>query len=462
MILRDSKLYLKGGIFVVGGNGREQWNSRLGFILATVGSAVGLGNIWRFPTVVALNGGGAFVLLYLMIVLIIGVPVIIAELTLGRKSQRNIVSTFIKLAPGKNWWIVGVIGLAAVFIILSFYSVIAGWAGIYFFASALGFFSGQDTEGLTEIHNFIVSHPVLPIAGQGIFLAVTVAIVVIGITRGIERFSKIMMPGIAIILFILLGRTMLLEGALEGVIWFLRPNLSLITVNTALDAIGQVFFSLSLGMGAILTYGSYLSSKENIPQSAFLISFVDVAIALLAGLIVIPALFVFNIQPEVGPGIIFITLPAIFNTIPGSIIWSSLFFLMLSFAALTSAVSLLEVVVAYLIDERKWSRPAAAITLGVLNFFLGVPSALSQGILAETLILGRTFFDFMDFTSSNILLPLGGLFTVIFLGWIWGTDKALNEINRGPHRFMWAKPWSFLIRFVIPVAISYIFITGIL
>jgi neurotransmitter:Na+ symporter, NSS family len=449
-------------IFVVDGNGREQWNSRLGFILATVGSAVGLGNIWRFPTVVALNGGGAFVLLFLIIVLIIGVPVIIAELTLGRRSQRNIVSTFLKLAPGKNWWIVGFIGLAAVFIILSFYSVIAGWAGIYFFASALGFFSGQDTEGLTQIHNFIVSHPVLPITGQGIFMAITVAIVVVGVTRGIERFSKILMPGIIIILFILLGRTLLLEGAVEGVLWFLRPDLSLITVNTALEAIGQVFFSFSLGMGAILTYGSYLSSKENIPQSALLISFADVAIALLAGLIVIPALFVFNVQPEVGPGIIFITLPAIFNTIPGGIIWSSLFFLMLSFAALTSAVSLLEVVVAYFIDERKWSRLTAAITLGALIFLLGIPSALSQGILAETLILGRNFFDFMDFTSSNILLPLGGLFTVIFLAWIWGADKAIVEINRGAHRFMWAKPWSFLIRFVIPAAITYIFITGIL
>jgi neurotransmitter:Na+ symporter, NSS family len=252
---------------------REQWNSRMGFILATVGSAVGLGNVWRFPTVVVRSGGGAFVILFLLIVLLIGIPMIMVELSLGRASKKNIVATFSSLAPGSNWRLVGYLALATVFIILSFYSVIAGWALTYFVGSIMGVFSGLDTVGLTEIHHQLIGHPVIPVAGQAAFILATVFIVLAGITGGIERISKVLMPGIVAILLVLLVRTLLLENALEGVIWFIRPNLALLTLNTALDAVGQVFFSFSLGMGAILTYGSYLSSRENIPKSAFLIGF---------------------------------------------------------------------------------------------------------------------------------------------------------------------------------------------
>ena len=442
------------------GNKREHWNSSLGFILATVGSAVGLGNIWRFPTVVVRSGGGAFVLLFLIIVIFIGVPLIMAELTLGRKSQKNIVSTFSILAPGSKWWLVGFLAILTVFLILSFYSVIAGWALIYFLGSLFGAFAPLDTAGLTQVYGQIAGHPYLPVLGQGIFLTATVFIVISGVTRGIERWSKVLMPGILIIMIVLLGRTLLLEGAIEGVLWFLRPNLELMNLSTALDAVGQVFFSFSLGMGAILTYGSYLSPGENIPRNALLIGLSDVAIAILAGLIVVPALFVFNVEPEVGAGIVFVTLPAIFNTLPGSIIWSSLFFLMLSFAALTSSVSLLEVSVAYLVDEKKWNRTAAAGGLGILTFLVGIPSALSQGVLANRLFLGRNILDFIDFITSSIFLPLGGLLTVIFLAWIWGTNKALTEIYRGSPQFRWGRPWVFTLRFIIPLAILYIFITG--
>ncbi len=441
---------------------REQWNSRIGFFLATVGSAVGLGNVWRFPTVVVQSGGGAFVLLFLIIVLIIGVPVIIVELTLGRRAQKNIIGTFASLAPGSKWWMVGLFGLAAVFVILSFYSVIAGWAAIYFVGSLLGIFNGLATEGLTVLYGEIVGHGFLPLLSQGIFMFTTIIIVSTGITGGIERWSKLLMPGIIIILFLLLGRTLLLEGAWEGVLWFLRPDLTQVNLSVALSAVGQVFFSFSLGMGAILTYGSYLSPRENIPQSAVLIAFADVAIALLMGLVIIPSLFVFNVQPEVGPGIIFVTLPSVFNTIPGSMIWSSLFFLMLTFAALTSAVSLLEVGVAYFIDARKWSRRAATIALGTFIFILGVPSNLSQGAWANALIFGRNFLDLMDFTASSILLPLGGFFTVIFLAWVWGTDSALKELNRGTSSFMWGNAWAFVVKYIIPVAIFYIFVSGML
>lgn len=325
----------------------------------------------------------------------------------------------------------------------------------------MGVFSGLDTAGLTAIHNQLIGHPVIPVAGQAVFILVTVLIVLAGITGGIERISKILMPGIVVILLILLARTLLLENAIAGVIWFFRPDLSLLTFNTALDAVGQVFFSFSLGMGAILTYGSYLSSRENIPRSAFLIGFADVAIAVLMGLIVIPALFAFNIEPGIGPGIVFVTLPAIFNTLPASIFWSALFFLMLSFAALTSYVSLMEVMVAFLIDEKKWPRKTAAVAMGSIIFLAGIPSSLSQGIWSDRLVMGRSILDFMDFISSNIFLPISGLFTVIFIGWIWGTARAMEEMEQGSPRFALRKAWALIIKFIIPVALIYILIAGI-
>jgi neurotransmitter:Na+ symporter, NSS family len=440
---------------------REQWKSRTGFIMATVGSAVGLGNVWRFPTVVVQNGGGAFVILFLLIVVVVGVPLIIAELTMGRASKKNIVTTFSVLAPGTKWWIIGVFSLITVFIILSFYAVIAGWAVIYFVGSVMGIFTGLDAAGLTELNARLVSSPIIPVAGQAVFIVLTVIIVLVGVTGGIERISKIVMPGIIVILFILLARTLLLEGALEGVVWFFKPNLSLINVNTALDAVGQVFFSFSLGMGAILTYGSYLSDEENIPQSAFIIGISDVAIAILMGLIVIPALFAFNIEPEVGPGVVFVALPAVFNTLPFSIFWSGLFFLMLSFAAVTSAVSLLEVMTAYVVDQKGWSRKAASVTIGLLVFAVGVPATLSQGVLSNLLIMGRDILSLMDFVASNFFLPISGLLLVIFLGWVWSTGKAVAEIKKGSPHFYWGRAWSFLIRYIMPIAILYIFIAGI-
>ena len=441
---------------------REQWNTKFGFILASVGSAVGLGNIWRFPTMVVQNGGGAYVALFLLAVLLVGVPMLIVELTLGRKSQRNIVSTFMHLAPGSSWWIAGAIGLLAVVVILSFYSAIAGWILIYFIGSAMGVFSGLNAGELAEVYTGIVSNPVLPILGQGFFIAVTVLVVMTGVTKGIERWSKLLMPGIILLLFILLGRTLLLDGAAEGILWFLRPNLELMTVQNALGALGQVFFSFSLGMGAILTYGSYLSKKENIPQSAMFIGLFDVAIAILMGLIVAPAFLIFNVQPEVGPGVIFITLPSIFNTIPGGILWATLFFLMVAFAALTSSVSMIEVGVAYFLDKKGWSRRNATILFGLVIFLVGIPSTLSQGLWSDFRIFGRTILDFMDFTASSILLPVGGLLTVVFLGWIWGTDKAVRELNQGPHTFHWERQWSFVVRYIIPAAILYVFVTGII
>lgn len=438
------------------GNGREQWGTRWGFILATVGSAVGLGNVWRFPTVVAENGGGTFLIIYLVVVLLIGIPIMIAEITLGRAGKQNVIGTIKSLSPRRGWWVIGILPIAASFIILSFYFVVAGWTLLYILGSVSGITSGLETKELTQLFAGITGNPVLPLIAQAVFITITVTIVILGIKKGIERWGKILVPGIILLLLILLIRTSFLEGFWSGVAWFLRPELDALTFSTALEAVGQVFFSFSLGMGAILTYGSYLPRKSNIPANALYISFADLGVAILTGLIIIPALFVFGVSPETGPGLIFITLPALFNTIPLGMLWSTIFFLLLTFAALTSTISLLEVIVAYLVEETGLSRFFAALLSGLGIFIVAVPAALSQGVLADILIWGLDIFDFLDFTASNIMLPLAGLFLVIFVGWVWKSKNAVKVIREGAF-FSLAPAWSLLIRFVVPVAIAYIF-----
>ncbi len=440
---------------------RESWGSQAGFLLATVGSAVGLGNVWRFPTVTALNGGGAFVLVYLVIILLLGLPVMIAELTLGRAGKSNVIGVFTRLAPRSKWWLAGVLPLAASFIILSFYAVIAGWTLLYIFSSLAGFTAGLDTAGLASLFAVLTETPVYPVAAQAVFLILTVAIVVVGVKKGIERWGLVLMPGIFLFLIILFIRTMFFKGVWSGIAWFLRPNLAALSFSTVLDAVGQVFFSFSLGMGAILTYGSYLPRDSDIPRNSFYISVVDLGVAILAGLIVIPSLFVFGLDPETGPGLIFITLPAVFNTIPLSMLWATLFFLLLAFAALTSAISMLEVIVAYLIEELRWTRFTAAAAAGAGVFLLGVPAALSRGVLRGVLIGGLDIFAFLDFIASNLMLPLGGLLLIIFVGWVWGVRKAAREIRTLGVGFRLEGAWSFLVRFVVPLAIGYILISGL-
>lgn len=441
---------------------RDKWNSSLGFILSAMGSAVGLGNIWRFPTVVALNGGGAFFAIYLVIIFIVGIPTIIAELAIGKKSQHNVVTSFSKIKPDKkNWKGAGYLSMIASFVVLSFYSVIAGWTIIYLAGSISRQLLSGDAQVITRNFEIISQHPYLPIIGQVTFLLFTTIIVIKGISKGIERVNKVLMPGIIVILLILFIRTAFLPGAIQGILWFLKPEITKINFQVALNALGQVFFSFSLGMGAMITYGSYLGHQHNVPKSALIIAVSDLGVAILAGLTIIPALFAFGIPPETGPGLIFVTLPAIFSTLPLNILWASLFFMMLLFAALSSSVSILETSVAYLVDERKWSRTKAAYSMSAGIFALGIPSALSKGKLSGLAILGRNFFDFMDFLASNILLTLAGFLTVVFVGWIWGTKSALIELETN-HPFKQKHLWSLAVRYVVPLAIAYIFVTGII
>jgi len=461
IMIFDYLRYNNTGVFALPSK-RENFGSRLGFVMATVGSAVGLGNVWRFPTVVAENGGGAFVLLYLAMILLIGLPTMIAELTLGRAGSRNIVGVFKNLSPRRQkWWLIGLLPLLATFMVLSFYAVVAGWSILYVASSLLGITAGLSAEGLEELFASLSGSYLYPFMGQIFFIAVTVGIVVVGVRKGIERWVKVLMPGIFILLLVLFVRTLFLDGALEGLVWFFRPDFGGLSVNTALQAVGQVFFSFSLGMGAIITYGSYLARDADIPLNSLYISAADLGVAILSGLIVIPTLFAFGISPQTGPGLIFITLPAIFNTLPWSALWTVIFFTLLTFAALTSAVSLLEVMVAYLIEERNWPRAFSAAGAGFIVFIASIPAALSQGPVKSLRLAGLDFFSFLDFTASNILLPLGGLLIIIFIGWVWGTARAGAEISSGGSPFRWFLPWSVLVRIVVPLAIAYILVSGL-
>ncbi len=441
---------------------REQWGSRIGFILAAAGSAIGLGNIWRFPTAVGQSGGGAFIFLYLIIIFLIGIPLMIGELTIGRRGKRNIVSAFKVIKPGGPWWFIGALGVMAGFVILSYYSVIAGWALSYIFKFLTGQLANLEAGQAANVFGGLVADPIQPLIWHGIFMALTIGIVIFGIDKGIERASKIMMPILFALLFLLAIRSVTLEGAMEGVLWYLTPNFGTININIILGALGQVFFSLSLGMGAIMTYGSYLPDEENIPSAAVLISLADLGIAILAGFIIIPAVFAFGLEPSQGPALIFITLPAVFASLPLGNIIGGLFFLLLSIAALTSAISLLEVPVSYFIEEFKWNRKKASIIIGITIFLLGIPSSLSQGILEEALLFGMPFLDFMDFFSSNLLLPVGGLLTALFLGWIWGTRDTLKEIKKNGVSFSLSGPWEVIVKFILPLVLVYILLTGLL
>lgn len=441
---------------------REQWGSRLGFIFAAAGSAIGLGNIWRFPTVVGQSGGGAFIIVYLLIIFIIGIPLMIGELAIGRRGKRNIVGAFKEIKPGSPWWIIGALGVIAGFVILSYYSVIAGWSVSYIFKFLTGQFAGLGAGDSSDVFGQLVSSPVEPLIWHGVFMAMTIGIVIFGIDKGIERASKIMMPVLFFLLIALAIRSLTLDGAMEGLRWYLTPDFSAINISIVLGALGQVFFSLSLGMGAIMTYGSYLADDNDIPNSAILISVADLSIAILAGLIIIPAVFAFGFAPEAGPPLIFITLPAVFGSMPAGNFVGALFFLLLTIAALTSAISLLEVPVSYVIDELKWNRKKAAVIVGLTIFVIGIPSSLSMGIWGEILFFGMPFLDFMDFFSSYLLLPIGGFLTAIFVGWIWGSKGAFGELKKEGVNFGLRGPWFAVVKYILPIVLLYILITGLI
>ena len=421
---------------------RESWGSKTGFILAAAGSAIGLGNIWKFPYIAGENGGASFVFVYLICIAVIGFPVLIAEILIGRSTQRNPVGAFFKLSKSKFWAGVGGMGIVGGFLILSFYAIIAGWAIGYIVEAVDGnFFNFVEQTASAQHFNALVGNIYWILGYFILFMILTTAIVFGGVKKGIERGSKIMMPILFILLIILMIRGITLDGAEKGLNFLWNPDWSKINASSILIALGHAFFTLSLGMGAMLTYGSYMSKKDNIITSAFQIVFLDTLIALIAGIAIFTAVFATGLDPQAGPGLIFHTLPSVFIKMHGGYFFSILFFILLTLAALTSSISLLEVVVSYFVDERKWKRHYAAIVLAFFIILLGVPSALSYNVLSDLKIAGFNFFDLVDFVASNIILPLGGLLISIFVAWVWGFEKVLPDLKQGAEGLFNKYPW---------------------
>jgi NSS family neurotransmitter:Na+ symporter len=442
---------------------RGSFGSRVGFILAAAGSAIGLGNIWRFPYAAGENGGAAFVLVYLAFVFLCGIPVLLAELALGRQTKANPVGAFEKIAPGSKWKLVGALGVVTGFCILAFYSVVAGWTLSYLGRALVGTFGGAfDAAQSKALFETIISDPRECIATTVVFLVLTGLVVRGGIGGGIERWSKILMPMLFAILIVLAIRSLTLPGAGEGLRFLFHFDPSELSGKAAMSALGQALFSLSLGMGGMITYGSYLAKRENLAVAGVAVAIADTSVAVLAGLIVFPALFSTGHEPSAGPGLVFQVLPGIFHTLPLGNLFAIAFYALLAIAALTSTISLLEVVVAYFVDERGWTREKAVWTIVVAAAVVAVPSALSQGAsdTFSSFVAGQSFLDIQNIVWGNLSLSFGALFIAVFVAYRWGIDRAERELATGRAGGVdwFMRAWSLLLRFVCPILIGGVFV----
>jgi NSS family neurotransmitter:Na+ symporter len=424
-------------------------------VLAAAGSAIGLGNIWKFPIETGQNGGAAFVFVYLICVFSIGIPVMITELALGRKTGSNPVGAYKKLVPGSWWKAVGGLGVVTGLLILSAYAVVAGWILKYIWFAVTGAFSGKSAEAIGGIFTESTASGWQSILFFIVFLALTAGVVAGGVQGGIERASRTLMPILLVLLVLLCIRSVTLPGAGAGVAFYLKPDFSKLDFDVIMAALGQAFFSLSLGMGTMITYGSYLRKQDNLTTSAGAVCLLDSGIAIIAGFMIFPALFAGGVDPEAGPGLIFVVLPHIFNNIPFGQLFSALFFFLIAIAALTSTISLLEVPVAYFVDEKGWSRKKAAWLVTFLAFIIGTPSALSNGAVESlTGFMWQVFTWFGEFS-----LVIGGLATCLFVGYRWGLKPAIEEIREGSTEFFASGLWGFMVRYGCPAAIVGILIS---
>ncbi|MCP4350553.1 MAG: sodium-dependent transporter [Desulfobacterales bacterium] len=441
---------------------RDSFTSKLGIIAAIAGSAVGLGNIWKFPYIAGVYGGGAFVFVYLVCIAVIGLPLVLSEFIIGRKAQRNAVGSFRFLAPRSYWHIPGVMGVTAAVMILAFYGVVAGWTLEYLLKAIINSFAGKNPAELEGIFGGFISKIARPVFWQVIFMGLTCWIVLAGIKGGIEKASKLLMPILLFIIIVLDIRAITLPGADKGLSFLFKPDFSKLTAEGMLNALGHAFFSLSLGMGTLITYSSYMSKKENLATTAVQITIVDTVIALLAGVAIFPAVFAFGIEPGAGPGLVFITLPNVFQQMPGGYFFCILFFLLLAIAALTSSISILEVVVAFFAEELHLQRRTATIISAVGITIIGFPCSLSMGVWSNAKFMDKTFFDWLDFIASNVLLPLGGLLIVTFVGWILHCKEVERELtNDGDLKAGYLPFFMFLAKFVAPMVIAIVFLHGL-
>ena len=449
-----------------------QWSSRWIFILAATGSAVGLGNIWRFPYLAGENGGGAFVLVYLFCVVMMGIPIMMAEILLGRRGRKSPVNTMHTLAAeeglNSNWYLLGWLGVIAGFIILSYYSVIAGWTIAFIFKTGMGDFIGLNADQTTAIFSELISNPVVLLFWHTIFMFLTIYVVSRGVKSGLEQAVKFLMPALFILLLIMVAYAMSTEKFFDGLSYLFIPDFdSLADKNLFSDvflpALGQAFFSLSIGMGAIMIYGSYLSKESSITFNCFVIALADTTVAILAGVAIFPIVFTYGLEPSGGPGLIFISLPIAFGQMPFGTFFGSLFFILLMFAAWTSSISLLEPAVSWLVENRNMTRIKAAYIAGFIAWFLGLLTVLSFNHWAFEFTFAGTIkenglFDIFDILTSNIMLPLGGVLVAIFTSWLMSRSSTIDELGVGDKNIY--KIWRFIVRYIAPLGVIIIFLNA--
>ncbi|SFC14309.1 neurotransmitter:Na+ symporter, NSS family [Bacillus sp. 491mf] len=432
----------------------QQWTSKIGFVLAAAGAAVGLGAIWKFPYVAGNSGGGAFFLVFLLMTIFIGMPLLVAEFVIGRSTQKEAVTAYKVLVPNSKLypWI-GRMGVVTCFSVLSFYSVVGGWILLYLFYSVTGGLWGNGAD-YAKLFGETISNPISAIGAQFIFMLCTIFIVSKGVEKGIEKASKYMMPLLFVLFLAIIVRSLTLDGAWKGVEFFLKPDFSKLTAKTILYAMGQSFFSLTVGASVMVTYSSYLKKEEHLAKSATSITSLTVFITVLAGLAIFPAIFALGVSPTEGPGLLFIVLPAVFGEIPFGHFFFILFLILFFFATITSAISMLEIVVASVAKEDEKKRPSASLLIGLLIFVVGIPAALSFGVMSDVKLFGKTFFDLVDFSVSNVLLPLGVLAISLFVPNKMKKELLMQELEvtetRGKTLF---NIWFFLLRYVIPITV---------
>jgi len=447
-----------------------QWSSRLAFILAATGSAVGLGNIWKFPYIAGENGGGAFVLVYLLCIGVIGIPIMMAEVLVGRRGRQSPVNTMRSLAKeekaSRAWVLLGWAGVLAGFLILSYYSVIAGWALSYVFRTGSGLFEGLTADGVQAIFTNLVTDPERLLAWHTIFMIMTMVVVARGVSGGLEKAVKLLMPALFVLLFVLVGYAWNSGGFEQGVTFLFQPDFSKLTANGILIAMGHAFFTLSLGMGAIMVYGSYLPQDASIAKTSIAVSLMDTLVALLAGLAIFPIVFANGLEPGAGPGLIFQTLPIAFGHMQYGAFFGMLFFVLLVFAAWSSSISLIEPAVAWLVENKGLTRVYAAIVAGLATWLFGLLTVLSFNLWSEVKLLSTievfkdsTVFDLLDYLTANIMLPLGGLLIAIFAAWKMSRESTVDELGMG-NRFFYPL-WRFLVRYITPIAVIIVFLKAI-
>jgi NSS family neurotransmitter:Na+ symporter len=447
-----------------------QWSSRLAFILAATGSAVGLGNIWKFPYITGENGGGAFVLVYLICIAVIGIPIMMAEVMLGRRGRQSPINTMRTLAREENasrhWKWLGWAGMLGGFLILSYYSVIAGWALAYVFRVGSGVFTGLTPDGVQSIFGGLVGDPERLLAWHTIFMVMTMFVVARGVSHGLEKAVRLLMPALFVLLLILVGYAWNSGGFHQGLEFLFKPDFHRLTGNGVLIAMGHAFFTLSLGMGAIMVYGSYLPDSASIAKTSIAVSLMDTLVAILAGLAIFPIVFANGLEPGVGPGLIFQTLPIAFGHMDYGAFFGMLFFILLVFAAWTSAISLIEPAVAWLVENRRMSRVYASMTAGLATWAFGLLTVMSFNRWSDIKLLANvdvfrdsTIFDLLDYLTANIMLPLGGLLIAIFAAWKMSRESSMDELNMGD-RFFYPL-WRFLVRYITPIAVIIVFLHAI-